>query len=136
VERLQPGLPDRLAAGLAGAISAIVDPGQRVLALHEQLARVVGKGDLVLPLECLRTHVRLVIARVASRVPQPVGDLRFGLVNLDAQLGNICRQAIAHPGQLVLGPAFLSRPHRKRGSTVRRASRHLPPPQPGSAPGN
>ena len=94
----------------------VVDPGQGPLGLRQELAGVVGEGQLMLALERLRAHVGLVIPGVADRVTEPGGDVRLGPLDVGAQLRGLGGQLVAHLGQLGFGPAPLPLPHRKRGS--------------------
>src|SRR5690349_15944417 len=103
-ERLQARLHDRLVAALAPPVRPLVQPLHRALHLHQQVAAVVGDGQLLLPLEGLRAGVGLVVARaVAAGLLQP-GQLGDRTVVVGAPLGDLPLQVTADLGELLGGP--------------------------------
>src|SRR5690606_6081575 len=70
-----PGLADRLAARLARAEGARLEPLEGVGGLLEHVARVVHERELLLALEGRGTRVGLVVARAVARVAQQLGEL-------------------------------------------------------------
>jgi len=116
-ERLQARLSDRLAAGLADAVGAVLDLGQHPLGLGQQLAGVLGQGELVLTLERLGPRVGGVVAGVTNRIAEPGRDLGFRGGDILAQPAGLVLKFPPDPGELLLGPRLLARPDRQSRGT-------------------
>ena len=72
---LEPHLADGVAARLAHPVGAVVDPGDRLLDEDEVVPRVPRHRHLVVALERVRAHVRLVVACPLAALAQQVPDL-------------------------------------------------------------
>ena len=93
-----------VAALLAPAVGAGVEPAERALDLHQQVAAVVGQRHLVLALEGLGAGVGLVARALAALVALELLAGGLGAVDLAAQRGGLRLELGAHLGQLVGRP--------------------------------
>ncbi|HCU91226.1 MAG TPA: hypothetical protein DHU96_00045, partial [Actinobacteria bacterium] len=89
---------------------------------------VLGERELILALECLGSRVRLIVARPADGVTQPLGDLRLGLGDVRGEAGDLRPQLLSHLLQLRLGPGLLPRAHGKSGCAGTLGCGHILPP--------
>ena len=98
---------DRVAAGLADAVGAVVEPFEGVHVLPEHLAGVVGQRDLLLALEGLGSGVGLVVARPVAGVTHQADEVCLGDRDLTAQVCDVGLDLGAHLAQLLGGPGRL-----------------------------
>src|SRR5262249_47078362 len=133
-ECLQARFPDRLAARFTHTKGTVIDPGQRTRAGRQQLARVLGQRELVLPLERLGARVGRVVPGVPHRIAEPLGDRRLCLVDVGGEPGDVRLELLAHLLQLRLGPGLFPRAHRKGGGAGTGCRGHSQPPSVQSCP--
>src|SRR4051794_20903925 len=107
----QPVLSDGVAADLALAVAAVLDPLEGVLGLHQHVARVVDDDHLLVTLEGRGPDVGLVVSGPLAGVLDHPGQVTLDLDQLTGEALDVVGQLAAYAVELGLRPGLLGLEH-------------------------